>query len=82
MTASAQSRAVARYGLEWTAELADWLIRWSTWRASMGMAADDDYFTWARLRHRRRELLEVLDYLRATRPEVTRFPLAPGGGRV
>jgi hypothetical protein len=63
MTAAAQRRAVARYGLAWTAELCDWLIRMSAWRVVRRYTPRDD--------PRRRELLEVLDYLRAARPDVT-----------
>ena len=79
MTPAAHARLVARYGLPWAAELADWLIRWQSWRAAARIARDgidpfyDNHFFNGGLHsgtvQRRAQLMEVLDYLRATRPE-------------
>ena len=77
MNARALSACTARYGLPWTAELCDWLIRLEAWRMKERMRRADapsqsDLLFGKRPawdgEQRRRELMEVLDYLRATRP--------------
>lgn len=56
MTANQWSRIVTRYGQEWAAELADYLIRLFCWRAAGRVSP-------------RRVMIEVAQYVRAVRPK-------------
>ena len=75
MTASQHQRVIARYGLAWAAELADYLIRLGCWQAGRRVSGDpfyDEKFM-RELKHGQRlTMLQLAQYIRAVRPGITK----------
>ena len=69
---SRQKLVIARYGLEWAAELAEYLIRLGCWQAGRRVSGDpfyDDKFMRELKRGSRTTMLQLAEYVRAVRPE-------------
>ena len=75
MTAPQHQLVIARYGLAWAAELADYHIRLGCWQAGRRVSGDpfyDDKFM-GELKHGERwVVIQLAQYIRAVRPGITK----------